>query len=60
MEETASKTKDWVWFCIWFVIILALLIWARQWFWLALPGTLTYFVKATGLIDDSKPEDQYF
>jgi len=60
MEETTSRAKYWVWFFVWFIIIVALLIWERQWFWLALPGTLTYLVKALGLIDDNKPEDQYF
>ena len=60
MEETTSRGKYWFWFIVWLVIITSLLIWLRQWFWLALPGFLTYFVKAMGLMDNNKPEDQYF
>ncbi|HEY0298269.1 MAG TPA: hypothetical protein VGB84_03540 [Arachidicoccus sp.] len=58
--ETTSKGKYWVWFFIWLVVIICLLIWMRQWFWLALPGTVTYFAKAMGLIDENKKEDLYY
>lgn len=60
MEETTSRGKYWVWFFVWLAIIICLMIWARQWFWLALPGVLTYFVKAMGLMDENKKEDQFF
>lgn len=60
MEQTTSRGKYWVWFFIWLIVIVALMIWARQWFWLALPGVLTYFVKAMGLMDDNQKEDQFY
>ncbi|HEU0227010.1 MAG TPA: hypothetical protein VFQ86_04685 [Arachidicoccus soli] len=60
MEDTKSKTREWIWFFVWLAIIVCLLIWLRQWFWLALPGVLTYFVKAMGLIDENQPEDQFY
>lgn len=60
MEESKSRGKYWVWFFVWLAIIIFLFICARQWFWLALPGVLTYFVKAMGLIDENKPEDQFY
>ena len=46
--ETAntSTIRDWVLFLIFLVIIIALVIYASEWFWVALPFVLTYLVKA--------------
>lgn len=47
METANSSTlKDWIFFFISLVVIIALLIYASEWFWVALPFVLTYLVKA--------------
>jgi hypothetical protein len=53
MEETQKSTgKYWIYFFIWFAIIVTMLYLPqfRQFFWLALPGTATYFAKAMDII----------
>ncbi|MEM6964786.1 MAG: hypothetical protein AAF573_08485 [Bacteroidota bacterium] len=45
-EDTSSTTKDWILFVISTIIMIAMLIWVNEWFWLALPFSLTYLVKA--------------
>jgi len=46
--ETTNKSAilDWVFFFISLVAIIALLMYASEWFWIALPFVLTFFVKA--------------
>lgn len=53
MEATKSRSKNWLYFFIWFVIIVTMLAMPnlRQWFWLALPGVCTHFAYALNLID---------
>jgi Na+-transporting NADH:ubiquinone oxidoreductase subunit NqrB len=53
MEATKSKGKYWLYFFIWLAIILFMLIKPdlRQWFWLALPGVVTYFAYALDIVE---------
>ena len=46
--ETAknSTTMDWIIFLISTVIMIGLLMYASEWFWVALPFVLTYLAKA--------------
>jgi hypothetical protein len=47
METTNnSTTKDWIYFFISLAAMIGLFVVADEWFWLALPFVLTYFVKA--------------
>mgnify|MGYP005845979913 FL=1 len=41
---------DWLIFLVSTVICVALLAYATEWFWLALPFVLTYFVRAVRAI----------
>jgi hypothetical protein len=41
-----STAMDWVFFLISTAVVVALLIFANEWFWVALPFSLTYLVKA--------------
>lgn len=52
MEAQKSTGKYWGYFTIWFTIIVIMLCIPsfRQFFWLALPGTCTYFAKALDII----------
>jgi len=50
MEAQKNTKKYWALCFTWVVILVALLILHREFFWLALPGTFTYFVKAMDLI----------
>ena len=45
MEAQKSTKKFWIYFSVWFIILVALIIFKREFFWLALPGTLTYLQK---------------
>lgn len=51
MEAQKNTKKYWVLFFTWFVILIALFVVYREFFWLALPGTLTYFAKAMDLFN---------
>ena len=50
--ETAKKstTIDWILFLVSTVVIILLLMYASEWFWLALPFVLTYLVRALRVI----------
>lgn len=54
MESTTSTSKYWLWFFIWLAILIIMLCdiggFTRKFFWLALPGTVTYFSKAMKLM----------
>ena len=50
MEAKQSTTKYWALCFLWLAIMITLIIFYRQFFWLALPGTATYFAKALNLI----------
>jgi 4-hydroxybenzoate polyprenyltransferase len=45
-EETSSSKKDWLLFLISTAVMIAMLIWLNEWFWLAMPFSLTFLVKA--------------
>jgi hypothetical protein len=48
-----SRTKNWIFFLIWLVIIVVMLVnpdW-RPYFWLALPGVVTHFAYGMNLIE---------
>ncbi len=49
METNASTTKSWIYFIIWFAIMIGLFVYYRQFFWLALPGVITYSAKGLRL-----------
>jgi hypothetical protein len=48
MDTTQKDTtrQDWMIFLISAVICIALVIFASEWFWVALPFVLTYLVRA--------------
>ena len=46
MEAQKNTKKYWLYFSVWFIIMIALIVVKREFFWLALPGTVTYFAKA--------------
>ena len=50
MSDNTSSGKDWMLFIISTVIMFAMLIWVNEWFWLAMPFSLTYLVKALKMI----------
>ncbi|MGI8952833.1 MAG: hypothetical protein ACR2FN_14765 [Chitinophagaceae bacterium] len=45
-----SSAYYWLWCFIWLAILILMLIFVRQFFWLALPGTVTYFAKAMNIM----------
>ena len=49
MEAQTNTKKYWALFFLWFAILVVLLFVYREFFWLALPGALTYFAKAMRL-----------
>ncbi len=49
MESNLSTTKYWIYFVIWFAIMIGLFVYYRQFFWLALPGVITYSAKGLRL-----------
>jgi hypothetical protein len=46
--DTSNKSNlmDWVLFLVSTVVLVFMLIYVNEWFWLALPFSLTYLVKA--------------
>ncbi|MCX6331541.1 MAG: hypothetical protein WCP61_05000 [Chitinophagia bacterium] len=46
MEAQKNTKKYWIYCFAWLAIMIALIIFKREFFWLALPGTGTYFAKA--------------
>jgi hypothetical protein len=48
--EQKSTGKYWLWFFIWTIILILMLVFVRQFFWLALPGAVTYFAKAMDIV----------
>ena len=50
MEAKQSTGKYWALFFFWLALLIVLLIVYRQFFGLALPGTVTYFAKAMDLL----------
>ncbi|HNP20507.1 MAG TPA: hypothetical protein PKM63_08870 [Panacibacter sp.] len=50
MEANRSTAKYWMLFFLWLVILIVLMIFLRQFFWLALPGVVTYFALAMDIM----------
>ena len=48
--EKSSTGLSWILFIVSTVIMLLMLVWVPQWFWVALPFSLTYFVQAMRLM----------
>ncbi len=46
MEAQKNTKKYWIYFFGWLAIMVTLMVVYREFFWLALPGTVTYFAKA--------------
>jgi len=54
VHEKPARSKYWLWCFIWLVILIIMLAdvgGSRKFFWLALPGVLTYFAKAMDIMD---------
>lgn len=45
-EETQKGGLDWILFLVFTAILIFMLIFVNEWFWLALPFSLTYLVRA--------------
>ncbi|MBN8720787.1 hypothetical protein SAMN05444410_108115 [Hydrobacter penzbergensis] len=50
MEAKSSTGKYWALCFLWLAILILLMFVYRQFFWLALPGTATYFAKALDIM----------
>ncbi|TDO28220.1 hypothetical protein [Sediminibacterium goheungense] len=50
MEAKKSTAKYWALFFFWFAALIVLLFVYREFFWLALPGTVTYFAKGMDIM----------
>ena len=54
MESQTSSSKYWLLCFIWLAILIIMLCdiggFTRKFFWLALPGTVTYFSKAMNIM----------
>ncbi len=46
MEAQKDNKKYWIYCFAWLAIMVTLMFVYREFFWLALPGTVTYFAKA--------------
>lgn len=47
MEAAKNSARlDWIIFFISLAVMIGFFVWADEWFWLALPFVLTYFVRA--------------
>lgn len=50
MEAQKSTGKYWLYFFVWMIILIILMIYVRQFFWLALPGVVTNFSRGLNLL----------
>jgi hypothetical protein len=50
MEAQKSTGKYWFLCFLWLGILILLMVVYREFFWLALPGVVTYFAKAMDLL----------
>lgn len=50
MEAKNSTRKYWALCFFWLAVMIVMLVMYREFFWLALPGTVTYFAKAMDLL----------
>ena len=49
-QENTSSKMDWILFIISTIVMFAMLVFMNEWFWLAMPFSLTYLVKALKMI----------
>jgi hypothetical protein len=49
-EERRNTTRAWILFLITTAILIYMMIFVNEWFWVALPFSLTYFVWAMRVI----------
>ena len=45
-----SRSTDWIIFLVSTAVLILLLIFANEWFWLALPFSTTYLAKALDML----------
>jgi len=45
-EDTSSSRTDWILFIVSTLVMFWMLMYMSEWFWLAMPFSLTYLVKA--------------
>ncbi len=50
MEAKQSSAKAWLYFFLWSIALVVLLVVYREFFWLALPGVITHFVRGLNII----------
>jgi hypothetical protein len=51
MDTTSKSTRlDWIIFFVSLFVMILFFIFADEWFWVALPFVLTYFVRAIRVI----------
>lgn len=50
MNDSQSVTKYWLYFFISAIVIILLLVFVREYFWIALPFVVTSFSKALRII----------
>ncbi len=51
MESTQdSRRTDWIIFLVSTLVMIALLIFANEWFWLAMPFSFSYLAKALDVL----------
>jgi hypothetical protein len=48
--EKTSTTTSWLLFIVSTIVLLVMLIWVPQWFWLAIPFPVTFLVQAMRLM----------
>lgn len=51
MATAAETTKYWGYFVVSTLVMIAMLIWMNEWFWLAMPFSFTFLVKALDVVD---------
>ncbi|MBI5915709.1 MAG: hypothetical protein HY842_10050 [Bacteroidetes bacterium] len=44
--EKSSTGRTWILFIVSTIVLLLMIVWVPQWFWLALPFSLTFLVQA--------------
>lgn len=51
MAAKANTGKYWMYFIVSTLIMIAMLIWVNEWFWVAMPFSFTALVKALDVVD---------
>lgn len=51
MAAKESTGKYWVYFIVSTLVMIAMLIWMNEWFWVAMPFSFTSLVKALDVVD---------